>query len=44
MNSKLSGPFKLPFNGKKPSKLVIFLHGVGADGHDLNYRMSFQVA
>lgn len=35
MNSKMSGPFKLPFNGKKPSKLVIFLHGVGADGHDL---------
>ncbi len=35
MNSKLSGPFKLPFNGKKPSKLVVFLHGVGSDGHDL---------
>lgn len=35
MSSKLSGPFKLPFNGSKPSKLVIFLHGVGADGHDL---------
>lgn len=35
MNSKLSGPFKLPINGKKPSKLVIFLHGVGGDGHNL---------
>ena len=32
---KLSGPFKLAFNGVKPDKLVIFLHGVGADGHDL---------
>lgn len=31
----LSGPFKLSSNGVKPSKLVIFLHGVGADGHDL---------
>ncbi len=35
MNNKLSGPFKLLFNGEKPEKLVIFLHGVGADGHDL---------
>ncbi len=35
MNNKLSGPFKLSFNGVKPEKLVIFLHGVGADGHDL---------
>jgi phospholipase/carboxylesterase len=32
---KLSGPFKIPYNGKRPSKMVIFLHGVGADGHDL---------
>jgi phospholipase/carboxylesterase len=32
---KLNGPFKLPTNGKKADKLVIFLHGVGADGLDL---------
>ncbi len=31
---KLNGPFKLALNAK-PDKLVIFLHGVGADGYNL---------
>ena len=35
MHNKLSGPFKLPVTGNKPDIMVIFLHGVGADGHDL---------
>lgn len=35
MYNKLNGPFKLPNNNQKPDKLVIFLHGVGADGYDL---------
>lgn len=32
--TKLSGPSKLP-KTQNPDKLVLFLHGVGADGHDL---------
>lgn len=35
MSNMLSGPFKLPISGKKPDKMVIFLHGVGSDGFDL---------
>jgi phospholipase/carboxylesterase len=35
MNNKLTGPFKFLSPGKKADKLVIFLHGVGADGYDL---------
>lgn len=35
MHHKLTGPEKLPQSGAKPYKLVIFLHGVGADGADL---------
>ncbi len=31
----LTGPFKLPNSAVKPDKLVVFLHGVGADGYDL---------
>lgn len=32
---KLSGPVKLPNSNVKPNNLIIFLHGVGADGNDL---------
>ena len=32
---KLDGPWAKPFNGGAPKQLVIFLHGVGADGNDL---------
>ncbi|MGB4191855.1 MAG: dienelactone hydrolase family protein [Rickettsiales bacterium] len=32
---KLSGPVKAPNSNIKPNKLIIFLHGVGADGNDL---------
>ena len=32
---KLNGPFRFPAHGKKADKLVIFLHGVGADGLNL---------
>lgn len=35
MTIKLSGPFKIPLKLTKPDKLVVFLHGVGSDGHDL---------
>lgn len=31
----LSGPRVLPHNGNSPKKLVILLHGLGADGNDL---------
>lgn len=31
----LNGPLSLPENGNAPKQLVIFLHGYGADGHDL---------
>ncbi len=31
----LSGPMILPASGEKPTKLVVFLHGYGADGNDL---------
>lgn len=31
----LSGPFHPPASGNKPKQLVIFLHGLGADGRDL---------
>ncbi|MFN0264845.1 alpha/beta hydrolase [Tepidamorphus sp. 3E244] len=31
----LDGPRLPPANGQKPRKLVIFLHGYGADGNDL---------
>jgi phospholipase/carboxylesterase len=32
---QLSGPSHPPANGGKPAKLVILLHGLGADGNDL---------
>lgn len=32
---RLSGPSHPPRSGKRPSRLVILLHGLGADGHDL---------
>jgi phospholipase/carboxylesterase len=35
MTNKLSGPFKIPLKQTKPEKLLVFLHGVGSDGHDL---------
>lgn len=35
MQSKIDGPYRPPANGAKPEKLVIMLHGVGADGNDL---------
>ncbi len=31
----LSGPVRKPASGGKPRQLVVLLHGVGADGHDL---------
>lgn len=31
----LTGPAFLPESGEKPKKLVVFLHGLGADGQDL---------
>src|SRR5215471_6203719 len=31
----LSGPSRPPASGGKPSRLVILLHGLGADGNDL---------
>jgi phospholipase/carboxylesterase len=31
----LDGPMLAPADGVKPGRLVILLHGVGADGHDL---------
>jgi len=33
--NEISGPFKLPFGKELPQKMVVFLHGVGADGYDL---------
>jgi phospholipase/carboxylesterase len=35
MLPKLSGPSHLPAGGGKPRRLVILLHGLGADGNDL---------
>jgi phospholipase/carboxylesterase len=35
MNPTLSGPSHPPQSGGKPSRLVILLHGLGADGNDL---------
>ena len=35
MPMPLSGPFRPPVAGGKPSRLVILLHGLGADGNDL---------
>jgi phospholipase/carboxylesterase len=35
MMPQLSGPSRLPTSGGKPSRLVILLHGLGADGNDL---------
>jgi phospholipase/carboxylesterase len=35
MNLTLSGPSFPPQSGGKPSRLVILLHGLGADGNDL---------
>jgi phospholipase/carboxylesterase len=32
---RLSGPSHPPRSGKRPSRLVILLHGLGADGNDL---------
>ncbi len=31
----LNGPSVQPFSGKAPKQLIIFLHGLGADGNDL---------
>jgi phospholipase/carboxylesterase len=35
MLSRLSGPSRPPASGGKPRRLVILLHGLGADGNDL---------
>jgi phospholipase/carboxylesterase len=35
MVPKLNGPVQKPLSGGKPRKLVLLLHGVGADGNDL---------
>jgi phospholipase/carboxylesterase len=35
MNLTLSGPSHPPLSGGKPTRLVILLHGLGADGNDL---------
>jgi phospholipase/carboxylesterase len=35
MMPQLSGPSRPPTSGGKPSRLVILLHGLGADGNDL---------
>jgi phospholipase/carboxylesterase len=35
MIPRLSGPSRSPASGGKPRQLVILLHGLGADGHDL---------
>jgi phospholipase/carboxylesterase len=35
MMPALSGPSRPPASGGKPSRLVILLHGLGADGNDL---------
>jgi phospholipase/carboxylesterase len=35
MFPKLSGPSRPPASGGKPGRLVILLHGLGADGNDL---------
>ena len=35
MLSTLSGPSRPPASGGKPSRLVVLLHGLGADGNDL---------
>ncbi len=35
MMSRLSGPSRPPATGGKPLRLVILLHGLGADGNDL---------
>jgi phospholipase/carboxylesterase len=35
MMTKLSGPSRPPAAGGKPRRLVILLHGLGADGNDL---------
>ncbi len=31
----LTGPSRPPVAGGKPSRLIILLHGLGADGNDL---------
>jgi phospholipase/carboxylesterase len=35
VNTALSGPGRKPASGGPARQLVVFLHGVGADGHDL---------
>lgn len=35
MQGKIDGPYRPPASGGPPAKLVIMLHGVGADGNDL---------
>jgi phospholipase/carboxylesterase len=35
MTFQLSGPSRLPASGGKPGRLVVLLHGLGADGNDL---------
>lgn len=32
---QLTGPMVMPMDGSKPEQIVLFLHGVGADGDDL---------
>lgn len=33
--SELSGPMQLPESGKAATSIIVFLHGLGADGNDL---------
>jgi phospholipase/carboxylesterase len=35
MLARLSGPSRRPVGGSKPRRLVVLLHGLGADGNDL---------
>ncbi len=35
MMKNLNGPFRLPTNGKRPDKIVVFLHGLGSNGLNL---------
>lgn len=35
MTIALDGPHALPFSGGRPESLVVFLHGIGANGDDL---------
>ena len=33
--AQLTGPMRAPQGGGKSAKLIVFLHGLGADGDDL---------